>query len=39
MSFADLCREAFRSLEAHKGRSHHTNHGFVLGIAAVIAMT
>ncbi len=39
MSFADLCREAFRSLEANKGRSLLTILGIVIGIAAVIAMT
>ena len=39
MSFADLCREAFRSLEANKGRSFLTILGIVIGIAAVIAMT
>lgn len=39
MTMADLCREAFRSLEANKGRSLLTILGIVIGIAAVIAMT
>lgn len=34
MSFTDLCREAFRSLEANKGRSLLTILGIVIGIAA-----
>lgn len=39
MSMTDLIREAFRSLEANKGRSLLTILGIVIGIAAVIAMT
>ncbi|MDY2776777.1 MAG: ABC transporter permease, partial [Collinsella sp.] len=39
MSFRDLMREAFRALEANRGRSLLTVLGIVIGISAVIAMT
>lgn len=39
MSFRDLIHEAFRSLEANRGRSLLTILGIVIGIASVIAMT
>lgn len=39
MSIRDLIHEAFRSLEANRGRSLLTILGIVIGIASVIAMT
>lgn len=39
MNFLDLTREAFRTLEANRGRSLLTILGVVIGIAAVIGMT
>lgn len=39
MSFRDLAHEAFRSLEANRGRSLLTILGIVIGISSVIAMT